>query len=111
MENVNFNGYDENVVTVLASDGLTKGSVVKISANYKVSACADGNSFFGVVVNTRGGYAAVQTKGYFKVKKSGSVSLGYQELAAASSTTIKALSGGVPCQVIAVDDTYVEFII
>ncbi len=111
MSEINLNGYGENVVTVIATEGLEKGSIVKVTANYKVGACADGNSFFGVVVNVRGGFAAVQTKGYFKVKKSGTINLGYQELAAASASSVKALSGGVPCNVIAFDSTYVEFII
>ena len=111
MENVSFNGYNENVITLPAADGVVKGSIVKVSENYKVSNCTDGNQFLGVVVNIRGGYAAVQTKGYFKLKKAGSIGLGFQELAASSSTVIKALGGGVPCQVIAVDSKYVEFII
>lgn len=111
MDNVSFNGYGENVVTAIAADGLAKDSVVKITGNYKVGACSDGNSFFGVVLSVRNGYAAVQTKGYFKVKKSGTINLGFQQLAAASSSSVKALSGGIPCQVIAYDSTYVEFII
>lgn len=111
MDNVSFNGYGENVVTAIAADGLSKGSVVKITGNYQVGACSDGNSFFGVVLSVRNGYAAVQTKGYFKIKKSGSINLGYQQMVAASSSSVKVLSGGVPCQVVAVDDTYVEFIV
>lgn len=111
MENVNFNGYGENVVTMLSSESITgNNDIVKIIDNYKVGPCADGDKFFGVLVNFRGEYVAIQTKGYFKVKKSGTINLGYQELAAASSSAVKELSGGVPCQVIAVDSTYVEFI-
>lgn len=112
MEKINFNGYGENVVTMLSSESITgKSDIVKLIDNHKIGPCAAGDPFFGVVVNARGEYAAVQTKGYFKLKKSGTINLGFQELAADSSSTIKALAGGVPCQVIAVDSTYVEFIV
>lgn len=110
MENLNFNGYGENVVTILAEDGIKKGYVVKIVDNNKVGVCGEGDYFFGIVVNMRDNYAAVQTKGYCKVKKSGTIPLGYHELMAYSEDAIKCMDAGIPCQVIAVDDTYAEII-
>lgn len=111
MEDINLSGYGENVITMRISESITgKNDIVKIVDNYKVGPCASGDPFFGVLVNLRGEFAAIQTKGYFKLKKSGTINVGYQELAANSSSTIKALEGGVPCHVVAVDDTYVEFI-
>lgn len=107
---MNFSGYGENVVTMLSS-GVEKGKLVKLSANYKVTECSSGDVFLGQAVNVRGDYAAVQTKGHFKLKKSGTINLGYQKLCAAGDDTVKTLDSGIPCFVIFTDATYVEFIL
>lgn len=107
---MNYSGYGENVITML-SKNVQKGQLVKLSANCQVSSCASGDVFFGLAVNVRGDYTAVQTKGYFKLKKSGTVNLGYQKICAAGTDSVKTLDTGIPCFVISADSTYVEFIL
>ena len=63
--NVNFNGYDENVLTFEAGTNLkTAGVPVKMTDDGKVTACTSGEVFCGICLSLRGGYATVQLKGY-----------------------------------------------
>ena len=87
-------GFQENIVTMEAADGVAKGNVVKITADLKVEQCADGDDICGVVVSVAEGYAAVQLKGFATIKSSGAIGYGYQELAAAGADSVKALEGG-----------------
>ena len=80
---VAFNGFNENVVTFEAATGVAAGKPVMISANNKVQAVTSG-AFCGICTNVRGGYAGVQLKGFVTVPYSGTVTIGYQKLAAAT---------------------------
>lgn len=80
---VSFNGFNENVATFEAASGVAAGKPVMVSANNKVQAVTSG-AFCGICTNVREGYAGVQLKGFVTVPYSGSVSVGYQKLAAAS---------------------------
>lgn len=61
--NVNFNGYDENVLTFEAGTNLkTAGVPVKMTDDGKVTACTSGEVFCGICLSLRGGYATVQLK-------------------------------------------------
>ena len=63
--NVNFNGYDENVLTFEAGTNLKAAGVpVKMTDDGKVAACTSGDVFCGICLSLRDGYATVQLKGY-----------------------------------------------
>lgn len=88
--NVSFKGYNEKCVTFEADTTVTAPlTPVKITADGKVSACADGDEFCGVAINTDGGYASVALSGYVELPVSGAVAHGFQPLAAAAGGKIK----------------------
>ena len=59
--NVNFNGYGENVATFMADSTVTEAGIpVKVVSNGTVAKCESGDSFCGICVGVREGYAAVQ---------------------------------------------------
>ena len=66
-----FNGFNEKVLTFECDTEINAGSPVKITANGKVAACAAGDRFVGVCINTRGGYASVQVEGYIALPYTG----------------------------------------
>lgn len=75
-----FNGFGEDVVTFEADETVEAGAPVMVSGNGKVSA-AEG-VFCGVCVGVRGGYAAVQLKGYVTLPYgTAPETVGYQKLA------------------------------
>ena len=80
--NVNFNGFNENVATVLAANTITAvGQPVKPSSEGGVTKCASGDVFCGIVTGLRNGYAAVQLTGYAEFPALARISVGYQKLA------------------------------
>lgn len=80
---VGFNGFGENVATFETASGVAAGKPVAVSANNKVQNVTSG-AFCGICVNVREGYAGVQLRGFVTMPYSGSVSVGYQKLAAAA---------------------------
>ena len=81
--NVNFNGYDENVLTFEAGINLkTAGVPVKMTDDGKVTACTSGEVFCGICLSLRGGYATVQLKGYVTMPAKSKIAVGYKKLAA-----------------------------
>lgn len=94
---VSFQGYGEQIVTFEATEDVKKGNLVKMSANGQVAPCAAGDLFCGVAVGVREGLASVQLAGYITVGNADISAVGYQKMAAASATQIKAVasaSGG-----------------
>lgn len=91
---VSFNGYDEKTVTFTCDDTVSKGTLVKLSRNGEVTACADGDDFIGIAVNARGGFAGVQMGGYTCVPVSGSLAPGFQMLSAAGAASVKSAASG-----------------
>lgn len=88
---VNFNGYNENVLTFIADSGITNPGVpVKISASGKVSKCSTNDVFCGVCVNVRDGYAAVQLSGYVQLPATGTITPGYTKVAINSAGRVAA---------------------
>lgn len=79
---INFNGYNENVLTFAIDDSIIKaGTPVKMHSNGTVTACTESDTMIGVAVNVRNGYAAVQLSGYIEVKTDVSeVPVGYNKL-------------------------------
>lgn len=87
--NVDFKGYGENVATFLADNLVKEGDLVKVSDNYKVTACTAGDPIMGVCVGVRDGYAAVQLSGYVEVPATALIATGYKGICANNSTTAK----------------------
>ncbi len=96
-----FQGIGEMIATFEAGESVAVGSLVKVSANGKVDVCADTDPFCGVVVNIRGGYAAVQIGGYAQIPCTGGVAVGYQTLCAGADG--KAKTGETGRQLLVVD--------
>ena len=88
---VSFKGINEQVVTFRTEQELAAGTLVTVSANGTVSACAANSKIVGVVVSSRENLAAVQISGFATLPYSGSApALGVTAIAAASDTKIKA---------------------
>lgn len=107
---VNFSGYNENALTFQADESVKAGSPVKMKESGTVTLAADGERFIGIALNVREGYAAVQLSGYVETAYTGSVGLGYVNLAS-NGTGVKALSSGVSYTVICKDDEKIGFIL
>lgn len=84
-----FNGLNEAVVTFEAADGVVKGVPVTMADNGKVQAAQSG-VFCGICCKAYDGYAAVQLGGYVRVPYTGTLTVGYQKLAAASGGKVEA---------------------
>lgn len=91
---MNFNGFCDYTITFEADDTVKPGVLVKMTDDNTVGACADGDKVCGVCVNVREGYAAVKIAGYAEVAVSGGVSVGYQKLSSADSTSMKTDTDG-----------------
>lgn len=88
-----YTGFEENVITVEAAKTLTSvGVPVKIDSDGKAAPVAAGDVICGVCVGLRNGYASVMVKGYVTLPVSGSVTPGWQTLAAASATAVKTVT-------------------
>ena len=101
--NVSFNGYNEGIVTFEADSTVTVGSPVAMSDNGKVTAAS--SEFCGICTGIRNGYAAVQLDGYIKVEYSGSLTVGYNKLAASGGKALVDTSNGRDILVVDVDST------
>lgn len=91
---VSFEGFGEQVATFSADTSVKRGDWVKLSANGTVSPCAAGDAPCGKAVSVRDGAAAVQLGGYVSTAVSGTLSLGWQTVTAAGSTSVKTLTTG-----------------
>ncbi|MBR2715903.1 MAG: hypothetical protein IKB73_06850 [Ruminococcus sp.] len=110
--NINFSGYNENVVTfeVEGSD-VTMGTPVKMASSNTVCACGIGDSMVGVAVNVRNGYAAVQLSGYIEMPTDDEFSVGYTKIASASENKVTQSENGREYLVVSVSDALVGFIL
>lgn len=109
--NINFNGYSENAVTFLTTDGVEKNMLVKVTSNGTVAPCASGDTFCGVCVDVRGGYATVVTSGYVNMPANKTIAVGYQKLSASSATAVTSGTSGREYLVVESDTTSVGFIL
>lgn len=92
---LSYSGFGENTATFLAADGTAAGAPVKMTANSTVGACSAGDSFCGVALNVRNGYAAVQLAGYASLPYSGTApAVGWQTLAAAAGGKVQTVTTG-----------------
>ena len=90
--NVSFEEIGRLAVT-FAHSGAMAGQVCKLSSDGKVTPCAAGDKFCGIVEGVRGGFAAVQVEGFGTVAVTGSVGLGYVNLCADGAGGVKAGTG------------------
>ena len=87
--NINFNGYDENSVTMLADTTLKDGEqnvLVTVGANGTATAAKATKPFLGICTCVRDGYC--------KVKTSAKLSLGSVSLVASSDGKVAENSAG-----------------
>lgn len=103
MNQVSFEEIGAVTATFLATEDVTPGEVVKISANGQVDACAADEAFCGLALSNRKGFAGVQVKGFMTLPISGSVSLGQVVLAADGTGKVKTATTGVTALVVSVD--------
>lgn len=102
---VAFNGTDEQVVTFEADSGVTSGKTVKMSANGKVSPCADGDLFCGIAADVRGGFAGITIRGYCRASYTGTApSVGYNSLCANAAGGVKTAGASAASRQILVTD-------
>lgn len=87
---ISFNGFNEQVLTFKTETELAAGTLVKMSGNGTVAACANGDKIIGVVLSCRDNLACVQVGGYINLPYSGTApTTGYCGICAASATKIK----------------------
>lgn len=91
---ISIDGFCQQVATFEAASGVAAGKPVAMSANNKVQAVTSG-AFCGICIGVKDGIAAVQTGGYIKVPYSGTLTIGFKQLAAASGgkVTVDATNG------------------
>lgn len=88
--NIDFKGYEENVLTFQANATVTKpGIPVKMVAAGTVGLASDGDVFMGIVTSVRDGYASVQTKGVVTAGKTGNGAFGFMKMVAGANGTVK----------------------
>ena len=101
---VSFGGFNSNTATFKTEANLEKGCPVKISESNTVAACANGEAFCGIAINSDNGYASVQLSGAVTAVYSGNApEVGYSKLAS-DGTGVKAADSGREYLVIAVDE-------
>ncbi len=97
---VSFEGIGESVITFYNNEesGAAAGVPVKMSGNGEISACGEGERFFGVSLACEEDFAAVQVGGYAELSYSGSETpaVGYARLEAvgAGGVRVAAANGG-----------------
>lgn len=94
---VSFEGIGESVITFYndGENGAGAGVPVKMSGNGEISACGDGDRFFGISLANEGDFAAVQTGGYAELSYTGAApEVGFAKLAADGNGGVKTVSEG-----------------
>lgn len=110
--NVNFSGYNENVVTFEVDDStVVMGSPVKMISSDTVGLCAESDALQGVALNVRNGYAAVQLTGYIEMPTDETFEVGYQNIAVAANSKVKSSTSGRECLVVHTEPGIVGFIL
>lgn len=103
---VSFEGVGESVVTFYNSKTAAAGAgvPVKMSGNGEVSACADGDRFFGVALACDTDFAAIQTDGYVELVYTGSApTVGFTKLVSGGGSGVKTAETGGEFLVVDVD--------
>lgn len=111
--NINFSGYNENVVTFKVEEGTTvlMGTPVKMSSDCTVAPCENDDTIVGVAVNVRNGYAAVELSGYIEMPAESKIEVGYVSLVSAGDNKVKESTSGREYLVVTSTDSTVGFIL
>lgn len=94
---ISFEGIGETVVSFYngESGAIGAGTPVKMSGNGEVSACDNGDKFFGFATDGDNQYVAVQTTGFVMVKYTGTApGVGFATLLADAAGGVKAAETG-----------------
>lgn len=103
---ISLNGFGEAAATFEADSGVAAGMPVKMTGNGAVGACAAKDGFCGVAVSVRGGFAAIQLRGYAVLPYAGTTpAVGYQTLNAAGGGKVQVDGTGRSILVTDVDTT------
>ena len=106
MSKISFEDIGAVVATFAAGEDVVGGQVVKVTGEGTVGPCGDGEAFCGMAFQPRKGMAAVQVKGFLTVSTTGTLTLGWVDLAADGKGGVKkASSGGVTALVVSTSDT------
>lgn len=103
---VSFEGIGESVVTFYNSktSAAVAGAPIKMGGNGEVSACADGERFFGVALACDSDFAAIQMGGYVELGFTGSApAVGYIKLVSNGAGGVKTAETGREFLVVDVD--------
>lgn len=110
--NINFSGYNENVVTFETnSNDVIMGTPVKMASSGTVAKCSASDEFCGVAVNVRNGYSAVQLSGYIEMPTDDTFAVGYQNICAGDNGKVKSATSGREYLVVYVSNGIVGFIL
>lgn len=110
--NVNFSGYNENVVTFEVDEStVVMGSPVKMASSDTVTLCGESDALQGVALNVRNGYAAVQLTGYIEMPTNDTFEVGYQKIAVAADSKVKTSESGREYLVVHTEPGIVGFIL
>lgn len=90
MAKISFEGIGETVATFAAESGVAAGTAVKLTGNGTVGSCAAGERFCGVALSAEGELAAVQVRGFVRMKIAGTVEAGWGKLSADGNGGVKA---------------------
>ena len=106
MSKISFEDIGAVVATFAAGEDVVGGQVVKVTGEGTVGPCGDGEAFCGMAFQPRKGMAAVHVKGFLTVSTTGTLTLGWVDLAADGKGGVKkASSGGVTALVVSTSDT------
>lgn len=112
--NISYEGIGQWAATFSCDDSVTAGSVVKVTGNHTVSACSDGDVFFGAAaaVSRRHDACSVVLGGLVTLPYTGlKPLLGESGLSANGAGGVKADGAGGYYKIIDVTDRTVTFIL
>ena len=81
--NIDFKGYNENIITLKADETLpedTQSVAVTINSQGTATMAPENSYVLGVCLSVRNGYASVQTTGYARVKTTGTLAPGCRSI-------------------------------
>lgn len=107
---INFNGFNEQVITFKADDLVFEGCLVKMKESGVVTKATEDGEFLGVCLIARDGYASVQVEGYVEIDLTGEVDVGEVALCATTSG-VKAAEAGKTYRVLFVGTDTVGFLL
>ncbi len=105
MKTISFDDIGAVAATFAVKEGLKGGQVAKVTGSGEAGPCDDGDAFCGVALEGRGGFAAVQVKGFVQVSAAGEVGLGWTKLSADGAGGVKADESGREYLVVDSDST------